>query len=502
MNSRNALFIAALLLALAATASCEDTDVTAPVNSTITLSASNVFIDEAQGETEGETDLVATVVDAQGIPLDGIPLFFTTTGGLLLGKCNENPAQLCFQNAAGCTCVDKGITTSNANGVATSVLKLRLIEDPDQVMVTVKGTNLEASRSIFKTVNLTVPEGSAVTLTASNVFINQDAGETEGSTDLVAQVVGPGGNPLPGVPLFFTSTGGLLASGSGGQITAVTTDANGVAIDELTLRLNEDPDEVTVTVKGTGIQASRTVSKVVNLGPVDPVANIDANPPDGQRLGLPFQFDGSGSTFDPQVELECFEWSILSSKLVFDSDENLGCAPCPNPSNPAFCRKSCVGRGPNLSVLTLSVGDVDNVSPTQDQDLAVTLRVSDDPTISCVNGTLPQQEDAKFSPFPDTLSYQIRCDLTDPIVEAGNNQSGSLASGPVSFNLQAIASDPEYPNLSYQWTCGAGTPEPPSGIGQSITCTYDSPGPHTAIVTVTNDCQRQASDSVTLTVNN
>ena len=340
--------------------------------------------------------------------------------------------------------------------------------------------------------DVTVPDGSTITLVANpaSVQIDQEGGETEGSSSIVAQVLDSNNIPLEDVPLFFTTTAGTLTSG--GQPT--DTDDVGVATDTLTLKLNGDPNTVTVKVKGTGLEATIEITKVVNTGAVDPVAKIVATPATGQRTGLPFSFDGKDSTKDPNVELTCFDWKITSSKKVFVGGTS-GCATCSTPGSPT-CKNSCVTRTPTPEILTLTIGEEGD--ETLDQDLAVVLRVSDEPAIvdDCNNASTP--DPSLFGPFPATLNYQLRCDATDPFVEAGPNQAESLSAngGVVTVTLVATASDPEDPHLDYVWDCGNGD----GGSGQTVTCQYTVVDQYTATVIVTNDCGRVKSDSLVVTV--
>ncbi len=362
--------------------------------------------------------------------------------------------------------------------------------------------------------DISAPEGSVITLTASGpIFIDQTKGQTQGSTTVIAQLVDSTGLPVDDIPLFFTTTSGLMAStsnvcGSGGACTdgnpclsnadcpdlpdVVETNENGIATDVLTMRLLEDQSTATVVVKGTSLEASVAITKTVYLG-TDPVAHIVATPAVGQRTGLPFSFDGSSSTTDPNLDVECFEWEIASSLDVFDPFA-AGCAPCAVPGT-ALCSDSCTDRGKAKNILSLKIGSVGD--STLDQDLLVVLRVSDDPTIVCTNSA--PADPGKFGPFPATLSYTIRCDTTPPTVNAGGNQSGSLSAsgGVVSLGFSASASDPEDTQLDFLWDCGNGT----GGTQQSVTCSYTNQGVFTATVTVTNDCGIQAQDSLVVTIN-
>jgi hypothetical protein len=250
---------------------------------------------------------------------------------------------------------------------------------------------------------------------------------------------------------------------------------DGIAFDTLTVRLIEDPDTVQVTAQISNASATFDVTKNVNLGPTDPVPIIDADPADGQRTGLPVLFSAADSTFDPQVEIECYEWKIESN--IAGSDELV--------------------RSPSAITLVRTYGSVGQTG--QEQDLAITLRISDDPTAAAwctATGTPPANA---FGPNEDTKIYPIRCDLTDPFVQAPSNQTRSLATeNPANVTLTAVASDPEdFDGLVYDWDCGNGG----GGSSSSVICQYTTPGSYTATVTVVNDCGRTAQDSLTVTIN-
>ncbi len=357
--------------------------------------------------------------------------------------------------------------------------------------------------------DVTAPDGSTITLipAPASVFIDEDAGDVAGTTTLIAQVVDQGGLPLANIPLFFTTNGGLLATVANlciGNVcsrtetncnqqlpcadviavpTAVETNNSGVATDTLLLRLIEDPDTVEVTVQGTNLTAVATVTKTVNNG-TNPVASIAMSPSLGQLTGEIFLADGTGSTFDPNAEPTCYEWTINSSL----------------PTEPSVVR-----RGPNLSFLDdLVFGQVGDA--TDEQTLTISLRVSDRPIIDCSPNGAPDPD--LFSDFPASVTYLIRCDLTGPQnVDAGPNRFLSLSGSPtpptVSVALSATGTDPEFPlDLKFSWTCqDAIMIDPPDGVAESVTCTYDTLGVFTAIVTVENQCGLSTQDSLTVTVN-
>jgi hypothetical protein len=359
---------------------------------------------------------------------------------------------------------------------------------------------------------ITAPPGSVITVTPtpSTITINQVDGEEEGQAFISAQLT-DSGQPVDDVPLFFSATGGLLGSvdnvcGSSGFCTrsggacsvdgdcpllapaTLTTNANGIATDVLTLRLFEDPDSVTVTVIGTGIEGSTTVSKAVNLGPADPVPSISAIPPGGQRTGLNFIFDGSGSLFDPLQDPTCYDWRIISNQPIFDPFVS-GCEICADPGG-ALCVSECTTRAVDRSTVDFTIGEENEfgIEPT----LSVFLKVSGQQGVVCNDSTTPAA--GIFGPNIDTLTYEIDCDLTDPFVEAGPDRNASLSAsgGEVSVTLTATASDPEDNVLDYIWDCGNGQ----GGDSQSVVCTYDSEGVFQATVIVENDCLLVSQDSL------
>ena len=86
------------------TVGCEDTGVTAPADSTITLIASPaaISINQEAGETQGSTSLVCQLLNVNGLPQSGIPLFFSSTGGLLASVDNVCVVDTCIRSLDPC----------------------------------------------------------------------------------------------------------------------------------------------------------------------------------------------------------------------------------------------------------------------------------------------------------------------------------------------------------------------------------------------------------------
>jgi len=359
--------------------------------------------------------------------------------------------------------------------------------------------------------DVTAPEGSSLTLTPTpgTVTINQVDGEQSGNTTMVAQVVDAGGLPLDGVPLFFSTNGGLMASvdnvctetntcsrspadacvDSSDCPTlspdVILTNASGIVTDILTLRLFGDPDSVTVTVKGTNLQSTATVSKTVNLGPADAIALIAMSPPNGQRSGFTFSLDGSGSTFDPQVDPTCFEWVIREGSGA-----------------------SQIYRGPSLQIVAgLVYGDVNDI--TDEDDLTVELQISNNPDITCSpNPAIPAEQELFSLAGGDVLTYPIRCDFSppevDPIGDEQRSINGDGDGNSVSVTLTANGFDPQSPDepgdpgLTYTWDCDNAQGD--VFTGSTVSCSYSNIGEKSPEVVVRNRCQQSTQRGLTVTV--
>ena len=329
--------------------------------------------------------------------------------------------------------------------------------------------------------DIVAPDGSTITVIASPaaVFIDQDSGETQGQTTITAQVVDGSGFPLKDIKLFFSTTGGILSSAG----ETLETNNNGIVSDLLTLRLIEDPDTVSVSVQSTNLVGRVDVEKTINLGPADPQAVIEADPPLNQNTGKPVSFDGSNSSFDPLVELECFDWTLDSTVTGITRH-----------------------RGKFESFITETF-DVD-------QFVNVVLRVSDETDINCATcsdlqgstpcGLLDPADVAKLSIFTDSVNIEIRCDFTSPVVDAGPNQTRTFpAGGSVAVELNAVASDPDSPDfLEYSWECGNGTGTSFTLNDSSATCVYDEENAagYQVKVKVRNECGLISTDTLTVIV--
>lgn len=304
--------------------------------------------------------------------------------------------------------------------------------------------------------DLTAPTDGQITVTANpaTVVLDPENDVDEGSSTIAAQVFDATGRALPDVAVFFTTNGGQLASASSGTPQPVSTNTNGVATDTLTVSL-EDPSTVVVTARsGTVVETVQlTVSQFGVNRP--PTASISATPSGSQRINALASFRGTGT--DPDGDpITCYEWTVVSSETA--SNETV--------------------QQPTATL---------NRTYTTVQQLNVTLRVSDG--ASCASPNFGQDT---------SISYNIVCDTTAPVANAGSDQSVTLSGSSVSVNLSAAASsDPESGITLYSWDCRNGQ----IPTGETVSCDYTATGIYDVLLTVRNGCLQTSTDTVRVTVN-
>ncbi len=336
----------------------------------------------------------------------------------------------------------------------------------------------------------TAPTDGTLNVTANpgTIIIDQLLGEESGQTTIAAQVFDKSGFSLAGVAVAFTTTGGSLASsqntciggvcsisGDGCRSAAcpvvppkkIETNNNGVAVDVLTLDLN-DPASVDVVAFSGTLSTPVTVTKTVTDGNVQPTASIFMSPPAAQAVDGAVTFDGRNSS-DPDGAITCYQWEVTSS--VATSNET--------------------AQGVSLSQFTRSYAEV--------QELSVVLRVSDDEANGFCAPSAPPADPSFFSPLSDSTIYDVVCDTTDPIARGGPNRSIVLINGQATVTLDGSNSSDPDSMLTYSWTCG-NNQDPASTV--SIECTYTQAGSYTAQLVVTNECALTDVDDVTITVTN
>jgi hypothetical protein len=156
---RATIVIVALALSMVG---CEDGAVLPPQESTLTIAASptTINIQTDNGETEGKSNIVVSIFDAQGFPASGVDVVFTTTAGALA----SNPPGSA-PNAQ----------KTNVNGYAFDVLTMSATDPGSADVVAIAGT-LTGSVTVLKTTDAVNERPvAAITVTpTSGAVCNQD----------------------------------------------------------------------------------------------------------------------------------------------------------------------------------------------------------------------------------------------------------------------------------------------------------------------------------------
>ena len=322
---------------------------------------------------------------------------------------------------------------------------------------------------------LTGAEDGELRVSASpqTVVIDQSAGQSQGTSTIAAQMFDEAGRAMIDADVTFVTTSGTLASG--GPPNVVRTNSSGIAIDTLTLDVNDDAT-VTVGAISGKLSADAQITKKLSTGNVPPTAAIVASPQQSQRKGRTVVFDGRTSE-DSDGTITCYQWQIDSTDNTRDETVQ------------------------GATQTTLS-----RIYPAE-QTLTVTLRVSDEPdaaTTFCRSGGNPAPPSA-FNGVEDFINdYEILCDITGPVASAGTDQ---VVPGPTAVvTLDASGSDdPDAADtiVNYRWDCGNGQPFQ-TGTNPTVQCTYSNTTTtailFTATVIVTNDCGLTDDDRVNVTV--
>ena len=221
--------VAWLPFAVLLAAACDRMPLTAPTESTITLFATATSV-----PATGSTDIVATVIEDSGTPVqNGTVVSFTTTLGRI------EPAEARTQNGK----VTVKLTGDGRSGVAT----------------------ITAFSGGATSETLELPIGSAA---AETVNVRAEPALLPpggGSTQIVALVRDDAGNPLSGASVAFSTTAGTLST------SLVPTDANGEARTTLTTAR-----ETTVTARVGAADGDVTVQ--VDVAPSVTIAVTPATP--------------------------------------------------------------------------------------------------------------------------------------------------------------------------------------------------------------------------------
>jgi hypothetical protein len=209
--SRAALGATSLVLALVLTG-CDKAPLTAPTDSAVTLFANNTVV-----ELNGTVEITASVTEPGGVPVqNGTQVNFTTTLGAL-------------QPAEARTSGGRATVVLNA-GTASGIASIRAFSGGAQAEALEIRVGAAAATTLI------------VTATPSAVAANG------GTVDILAVATGENNRRLPGVPVTFGTSAGVLRDAN------VITDGNGEARTQLTTTR-----EATVTASVGSVTATTTV---------------------------------------------------------------------------------------------------------------------------------------------------------------------------------------------------------------------------------------------------
>ena len=302
---------------------------------------------------------------------------------------------------------------------------------------------------------------------------------TSATALVTAQFFDTNGVPIPNVSVIFSTDGGELDSAPPGQpAQPLETDDNGFVSDTLTLVIG-DPDDVQVTVRSGTLTDSITVDKFERPANQAPFADVFIDPQNSALINETVIYDGTGSADPDGDTITCYQWQIESTENI--NSPALACTP----ANPR-CE---ISQGPSTSIITRSY--------SAEQNIAVTLRVTDDPSVVC-SPSGPAEDPSVFGGVI-AAAYEVVCDRTLPSAAAGPNQVVALNGGAsVSVPLSGSASfDTESGIVDYQWNCGNGT----LLSGAAVVCDYTTAGTYSATLVVTNGCGLVNQDAAIITVN-
>jgi len=193
---------------------CDKVDLTAPTQSTITLTTSVTVL-----PINGTAEVTAVVAEQSGTPVqNGTMVYFTSTVGVI------DPREARTENG-------RARVTFTANGNSGTA-------------------KIGATSGSAKATEIEIKVGGAA---ASRVVLNVTPGtvpSSGGAVTLVATVTDADGNRLPGVPVTFTSTAGTLANGT------VVSNANGEATTTLTTNRQATISATAGNVQSTSLTVS------------------------------------------------------------------------------------------------------------------------------------------------------------------------------------------------------------------------------------------------------
>ncbi len=243
--------VAAALLCLTLS-SCDTAPLLAPTNSRISLVSGSRVV-----PLNGSTTLEATVLENSGSPVpNGTTVRFTSNLGRV------DPAEATTRNGVATTTFHAGTESGVARVQAVSGLAAGA-----------EGSGEDAVAGNVVEINVGAAAAGRITLSA-----NPSTVRTSGSTIEVSAVVSDtGGNPVPGVPVTFSTSRGSI------NPTIATTDANGQARTSLT---SNEAATITATVGAGGDGQTAEMEVATSLTPSFQLAVEPEEPAAGQPVRL------------------------------------------------------------------------------------------------------------------------------------------------------------------------------------------------------------------------
>ncbi|HEX6851688.1 MAG TPA: hypothetical protein VF139_09810 [Candidatus Polarisedimenticolaceae bacterium] len=270
--------------------------------------------------------------------------------------------------------------------------------------------------------------------------------QSSGTSQISAQIFDADGKPQEGISVSFTTTGGTLASANAVK----KTDANGIALDTLTLRTT-DASEVEVTAASAAINAKVAVKRQILTANRPPQGVVVIAPRDQQGVGKQVVFDGTASVDPEDDPITMYRWTVTSN----------------NPDDPGV--NPLVIEGPAANSFNRIFANV--------QDLAGSLQVTDDPLAPAQYAAGDEIAYPSSTPFVYKIVRVVCTDNKDPVaVISGDTIRVSGLTGQ-QFNIQldgTLSTDPDQVGIAdWVWNCGnnrVAAEQPPDG--SKAVCTY------------------------------
>lgn len=238
-------FMPAIVITGAILGACSSND-----NTTVTPKASAIAIISGNAQTGVvgsplTLPLVVKVTDQNGAAMSGVLVNFTASAGATLKSASS---------------------TTDANGQATDSLTL-LGSTVGSGTVTASVSGVTTSAIFAFTATAGTP--SVVALVSGDAQTGLVG--TGLTLPLVVKVTNQGGAPVSGVTVNFAASGGAAL-----QSATATTDANGLATDNV-MTLSNTPGAGTVTVTVNGVATPVTFNFTANAGPASLLAVVSGN---------------------------------------------------------------------------------------------------------------------------------------------------------------------------------------------------------------------------------